>query len=271
MDKLQNQFKNGIILLVINLVKNRKILIIAVSITIVAILATLILLVLLNKKEKQKSTEREVDVEQLEIQFNDIFDNKGNEYISTVYHIEETKSGKYDIRVDIPYSHINGEIDNKINKELNDVFIKKLSQIINGGLSYTIFKMDYTTSINNDIVSLVVRCVLKEGSSAQRTIIKTYNYNIQTNEAVKIMDLIPENRQSDIQELINRRIQSEVKREQTIVDQGYNVYRRDPNSDIYILKNASEFYIADDILYIIYSYGNSNYTSKVDIIIIPLY
>ena len=85
------------------------------------------------------------------------------------------------------------------------------------------------------------------------------------------MDLIPENRQSDIQELINRRIQSEVKREQTIVDQGYNVYRRDPNSDIYILKNASEFYIADDILYIIYSYGNSNYTSKVDIIIIPLY
>ena len=188
-----------------------------------------------------------------------------------MYHIEETKSGKYDIRVDIPYSHINGEIDNKINKELNDVFIKKLSQIINGGLSYTIFKMDYTTSIKNDIVSLVVRCVLKEGSSAQRTIIKTYNYNIQTNEAVKIMDLIPENRQSDIQELINRRIQSEVKREQTIVDQGYNVYRRDPNSDIYILKNASEFYIADDILYIIYSYGNSNYTSKVDIIIIPLY
>lgn len=271
MDNLQNQFKNGIILLVINLVKNRKILIIAVSITIVAILATLILLVLLNKKEKQKSTEREVDVEQLEIQFNDIFDNKGNEYISTLYHIEETKSGKYDIRVDIPYSHINGEIDNKINKELNDVFIKKLSHIINGGLSYTIFKMDYTTSINNDIVSLVVRCVLKEGSSAQRTIIKTYNYNIQTNEAVKIMDLIPENRQSDIQELINRRIQSEVKREQTIVDQGYNVYRRDPNSDIYILKNASEFYIADDILYIIYSYGNSNYTSKVDIIIIPLY
>ena len=139
MDKLQNQFKNGIILLVINLVKNRKILIIAVSITIVAILATLILLVLLNKKEKQKSTEREVDVEQLEIQFNDIFDNKGNEYISTLYHIEETKSGKYDIRVDIPYSHINGEIDNIINKEVNDVFIKQLSQIINGGLSFAIF------------------------------------------------------------------------------------------------------------------------------------
>ena len=153
MDKLQNQFKNGIILLVINLVKNRKILIIAVSITIVAILATLILLVLLNKKEKQKSTEREVDVEQLEIQFNDIFDNKGNEYISTLYHIEETKSGKYDIRVDIPYSHINGEIDNKINKELNDVFIKKLSQIINGGLSYTIFKMDYTFDLICELLS----------------------------------------------------------------------------------------------------------------------
>lgn len=45
------------------------------------------------------------------------------------------------------------------------------------------------------------------------------------------------------------------------------MYRRDENSEIYILENATEFYVKDNILYIIYSYGNNNYTSKTDLII----
>lgn len=248
------------------LIKNKKVLLIAISIVIVVTIVAVLLIIGLNKDKKPEAEEK-IDVEQLEIQFNNIFNNTENEYISTMYHIEENKSGKYDIKADIPYIHIDTNIDNKINKEINDIFIKKLLQIINKGQNYTVLKLDYTTSINKDILSLAIRCVLKEGSNAQRTIIKTYNYDLQKGKTIKIMEIIPEQKQEEIQEIINKRIQGEIKREKTIIEQGYNVYRRDPESDIYKLENATEFYIENNILYIIYCYGNNNYTSKIDIII----
>ena len=62
-------------------------------------------------------------------------------------------------------------------------------------------------------------------------------------------------------------VKKEIKKENTIADQGYNVYRRDANSEIYRLENATEFYIKNNIMYIIYCYGNNSYTSEVDLII----
>ena len=45
------------------------------------------------------------------------------------------------------------------------------------------------------------------------------------------------------------------------------MYRRNPESSIYILENATEFFVKDGIVYIIYSYGNSSFTSEMDLII----
>ncbi len=69
-----------------------------------------------------------------------------------------------------------------------------------------------------------------------------------------------------MQEEINQKIQLKLK-EATLAEQGYNVYRRDVDSDIYKIENANEFYIKDKILYIIYCYGNNSFTSEVDLIV----
>lgn len=247
--------------------KNRKMLLITIGIVVLILVVAIVLILTFKKEPQQVETEDNIDVEQLEIDFDSLFDNVENEYIKTMYHIEEEKSGEYKIYVDIPYVNIEDEIDNKINKEINDVFSNKILQIFNESENYTILNIDYSTSINQDIISLAIKCVLKEGNTAQRTIIKTYNYDIKNQKEVEIMEVIPQDKKEDIQNQINQEIEKQIKKEETIIKQGYNVYRRDKNSDIYLLKNATEFYIENNILYIIYSYGNSNYTSEIDLII----
>lgn len=247
--------------------RDKRILLISIGV-IVVVLVVAIVLFLSFKNEPQVIEEVEsIDVEELKSNFNELFNNVENEYVGTLYDIEEEKTGKYKIKAYIPYFNIGNEIDNNINKEINDIFVNKLLQIINESEIYTIFNMDYSVNINDNVISLAIRCVYKEGNNAQRTIIKTYNYDIENQKEVNIMELIPESKVEDIQNQINKEIEKQIKREEAIAQQGYNIYRRDKESDIYILQNATEFYIQDDILYIIYCYGNSNYTSEMDLII----
>ena len=89
----------------------------------------------------------------------------------------------------------------------------------------------------------------------------------ESKEKIKIVDLIQEQKKADLQEEINQKIQLKLKKEATLAEQGYNVYRRDVESDIYKIENANEFYIKDKILYIIYCYGNNSFTSEVDLIV----
>ena len=49
---------------------------------------------------------------------------------------------------------------------------------------------------------------------------------------------------------------------------GYNTNIRDSDADMYKIENAKEFFIGDNgKLYIVYAYGNSEYTSEMDIVI----
>jgi len=59
-----------------------------------------------------------------------------------------------------------------------------------------------------------------------------------------------------------------VKREEEILTQsGYSVYVRDLNSDVYKLENITNFFLDnDEKLYIIFAYGNQNFTSELDIV-----
>lgn len=247
--------------------KNRKMLLITICGVLVLALLIITAIIIFNKKQSNKTVYEEINVEQLKSNFNGMFDNEKNDYVSTLYYINEKKSGKYEIDAYVPCVHISDQIDNKINKEINDIFMQKLLQIYNESKSYNVFKMYYASSVNNNIISLAIKCILKDGNNAQRTIIKTYNYDIENEKLIKITDLIPESKREGIQEKINQEIKTIIKKYETISNQGYNIYKRDENSNMYILENATEFYINDNILYIIYSYGNSNYTSEVDLII----
>lgn len=221
-----------------------------------------------NKTNDFKGIEEEqIDKEKLEIDFNDLFNNEENQYVSTLYKIQEEKSGKYKIDAYIPRIHLDNKIDNEVNNEINSSFVNKILQVYNDSKIYTILKINYATSIQDNRLSVIIKCSLKEGSNAQRTIIKTYNYDIESKEKIKIVDLIQEQKKADLQEEINQKIQLKLKKEATLAEQGYNVYRRDVDSDIYKIENANEFYIKDKILYIIYCYGNNSFTSEVDLIV----
>lgn len=238
---------------------------IIISIVIAILLIGIIAIILINKQNIK--TEEPIDVEKLEEQFAELYNNNENEYISTLYRIEESKTGKYKIEANIPYVNSSIDIDGKINKEIHNLFAKKLLDIYNNSEKYSLLTIDYTSSVSNNILSIAIKCLLKEGNNAQRTIIKTYNLDIENQKEISLVDVLSTNKQQEIQEQINQKIITEIKREQVIEEQGYNVYKRNPNDSIYLLENAAEFYINNNILYIIYSYGNKNYTSTVDLII----
>lgn len=248
----------------------KKILYSGIGILAIIIISVLIIILYNNGNRatnRAVKEEEQIDKEQLEIDFNDLFSNEENEYVSTLYKIQEDKSGKYKIDAYIPRIHLDDEIDNKVNSEINSSFVSKILQVYNESEVYTILKVNYATSIQDNKLSIVIKCSLKEGSNAQRTIIKTYNYDIENKEPIEIGNLIQEQKKVDLQEEINQKIQLKLKKENTLAEQGYNVYRRDINSEIYKIENAKEFYIKDNILYIIYCYGNNSFTSEVDLIV----
>ena len=246
----------------------KKIIYSAIGVLAIAILSIIIIYNSGKRTNRDKMSEEEpIDKEQLEIEFNDLFTNEENQYVSTLYKIQEEKSGKYKIDAYIPRIHLDNKIDNEVNNEINSAFVNKILQVYNDSKIYTILKINYATSIQDNRLSVIIKCSLKEGSNAQRTIIKTYNYDIESKEKIKIVDLIQEQKKADLQEEINQKIQLKLKKEATLAEQGYNVYRRDVDSDIYKIENANEFYIKDKILYIIYCYGNNSFTSEVDLIV----
>ena len=48
---------------------------------------------------------------------------------------------------------------------------------------------------------------------------------------------------------------------------GYTIYDRDYRSALYKMQNTSCFFLGDDgYLYLVYAYGNQNFTSEMDLI-----
>ena len=251
--------------------KKRNIILIGVGvILLIIILIVAIVLIKSNKKKDIVEVENkkvEIDPNKLETDFKNLFDNKGNLYVKTLYDIKVEDSGKYDIMAKIPYAQINDKIDGIINKRIHDLFVKTLLTIYDKSEQNTRLEINYTSSVNQDNISVIIKCIFKNGSNPQRTIIKTFNYRLTDFEEIKVTDILSKEQQEKVQKEIYDRIDSEIEKENRRAELGYSTYKRDARSDIYLIENASEFFVKDNILYIIYSYGNSSYTSTTDIII----
>ena len=63
------------------------------------------------------------------------------------------------------------------------------------------------------------------------------------------------------------KIKNEEKKAEDLKALGYNVFTRDTKSDMYKIKNATEFFVHNNNLYIIYAYGNDKLTSERDIVV----
>lgn len=234
------------------------------------------------KEESKLGKKTEEETEMLKTEFDQIFTNrieqeeqdskKKEEDKPLVYTKVEGKSNKlnsYDVDVHIPYINMDNEIINRYNKEIED-FVYKTSSVLESENRNIIYTVEYVANVQNGILSVMIRSNLKEGASAQRVIIQTYNYDLRNNKEISLEEILRiENvNQSELQDKIKKGITIEQKKVEDLKNLGYNIYSRDATSDIYQIENSKEFYLTHDTLYIIYAYGNETFTSEMDLIVI---
>ncbi len=235
----------------------------------------------INQKEKL-GNKTEEQIKTLKLEFDKIFNNnieiieqdsnaihKNQDLVYTRYN-KKQNTNIYEINISIPYINIKNGIIDKYNNEIEEIFISKAKSILSSENKNIIYKVDYTANIHNDILSLAIRSNLKEGTSAQRVIIKTYNYDLRNNKEISLEEIIKLEKleTNTIQNIIYNTIQEEEKKIKELEKLGHKIFDRSVNDNRYKIENSKDFYYTGKNLYIIYAYGNDEITNEIDLIII---
>lgn len=200
-----------------------------------------------------------------------IKNNREKDIVYTIYETKRVVDNRYDMDLKIPIINISNNTSvEKFNEKIQSLFVDKANDIMKNAAQNTIYSIDYMSYVNTNILSLVIRSTLKEGNNPQRVIIQTYNYNLSTNEEItlnQILEIKGLNRQT-----VENTIMNEVKlandEAENLKHLGYNVYTRDLTSNIYKLDHTDNYILGpDNKLYIIYPYGNANFTDEMDVIV----
>ena len=221
----------------------------------------------------------------LEANFNGLFTNElkvnsenlnvnkiqGNsEVIYTGYDLKNEDETYYSIDLKLPVININTSKVKEINQKIKTDFHEKANSYMRQKEMNVVYSVDYAAYINEQIISIVVKASLKEGDNSEKIIVKTYNYNILEDKEVTLEDLIKYKGTdtSFVQSTINSKIKTAYDNAVIISEQFGLMYERDLKSDIYKVENTENYFLTQDgYVYIIYSYGNNEYTNVVDVII----
>ena len=241
-----------------------------------------------NLAEEDQNIIQEKTQDEIKSDFNSLFTNtltlgnfdttgiaKLNNEQDIVYSAYENSelTENYEINIHIPVINIRSELANTYNTMTQTDFVSKANDVINQQENEvrTIYNIDYAAYVNNNILSVVIRSTLREGNSAQRVIIRTYNYNLSTNQEASLIDLITMKRlnRDDVNNKIMQVVTAENQEAENLQSMGYNtVFVRDLASDMYNIDNAGAYFLGpNQELYIVYAYGNSEFTSEMDVIL----
>ena len=271
--------------------KRLKILYITIlAICAIAVILTITLQIVKNNKEKKEELLHalsESEIDKYKNEFNDIFQNKVNyaennsykitkieskeEIVYIGYQNNEKKLNDYELDVNIPYININNEKVNEFNTQIKDIFEKKAKSILNTQSGNIVYSVKYSAYISNNILSLVIRSTLKEGTNPQRDIVQTYNYDLINQKEYTIDDILQA--KGITKKIANQKVKEEIKDAQQRSESlqkitGASTYTRDYTSDIYNINNVTEYFLGENnALYIIYAYGNENNTNEMDVIV----
>ena len=241
-----------------------------------------------NLAEEDQNIIQEKTQDEIKSDFNDLFTNtltlggfdttgiskidSEHDIVYSVYEATEL-TDNYEINIHIPVINIRSELANTYNTMTQTDFISKANDVISqqDNAVRTIYNIDYVAYVNNNILSVVIRSTLREGNSAQRVIIRTYNYNLSTNQEASLLDLITMKRlnRDDVNNKIMQVVTAENQEAENLQSMGYNtVFVRDLTSDIYSIDNAGAYFLGpNQELYIVYAYGNGEFTSEMDVIL----
>lgn len=269
--------------------KTRKI--IYISIGIICIIAAFVIIYVQYIKDSKlalvigKNDMSDDKYQELKMDFDNVFTNTitkidkteysrhyaEKELAFTGYQKKEIKEGYYSLDVNIPYINIKNEKTIEYNKEIISTFQEKSETILNNSNgNNVIYTVDYGAYVEDGILSIIIRSNLKEGTNTQRVIVQTYNYDLINNKEITIYDML--NLKNIDKNLANNKIKKEIQQSQEQIEQlkqlGYTIYERNLEDERYKIENATEFFIGqDEKLYIIYAYGNEEFTSEMDLVI----
>ncbi len=230
-----------------------------------------------------KKTAEEIDV--LKSNFNSLFTNsllinspelkarkieQKNDYVYTSYNLVNEDENYYSVNAQIPVINIDSDKVREINSKIKTEFYDLANTIMRKKEGNTIYTVSYASFINNDVLSLVIKASLKEENKSEKLMVKTYNYAISEDREISLGDLISlkETTENEVQKTIDNDIKTAYTNAKIIAEQFGNLYERDLSSDIYKTENATTFFLTQDgYVYIIYAYGNNDYTNEMDLII----
>lgn len=244
-----------------------------------------------NKLEEMLSigssgtSKQEIDEQELIAEFDNIFNNQlektnfnvnvkkqeeDKDIIYTYYDKTESNKNNHELNLQIPYINIDNEIINQYNNEIKETFQKKAENVLTTQNRNIIYTVKYQATIEDNILSLIIKSELKEGASAQRQIIKTYNYDLINNKEINLEDMIAKKglKKEEVQRKIRDRIKIEEKKVEDLKNLGYDIFKRNNEDEQYNIGNSKEFFIKNQHIYVIYAYGNENLTSEMDIVVI---
>ena len=271
--------------------KNRRLKIFYISILAVCIIAIILTIIIQIAGDNETASTNLTELTDSEIskykeEFYNIFDNKVNyaennsykisklepneEIIYSGYQSHESKINDFELEVNIPYININNDVVEEFNNQIKETFEKKAKSILNSQNNNVIYTVDYSAYVSNNILSLVVRSTLKEGTNPQRDIIQTYNYDLSNQKEYTIDDMLQ--LKGITKKQANQTIKEEIKKSQEKSEElqklGYPTYAREYTSDMYSINNVTEYFMGEnDALYVVYAYGNENNTNEMDIVV----
>lgn len=193
-----------------------------------------------------------------------------NPIVYTAYNLVNYDEAYYDVNAQIPILNINSDVANDINTQIKDEFYNKVNSIMRQTESRTIYNVSYAAFINSDVVSIVIKSSLKENDKSERVMVKTYNYSISGEKILDLNELIQLKKTTKdfVQNSIIDEIEKVAKNLEIIASEYGTVYERNIESDIYKVDNSNTYFLTDDgYVYIVYAYGNEEYTNEMDIVI----
>lgn len=256
--------------------KGKKVLIVVLLVLLVVLCLVAAGLFLFNKEQEKIAKQEEEEIINAEENFKKLFLNleyteNENDAITLSYDLEKIEEGKYEVDVNLPLVNIETDAAKAINNEITNKFGGKLLEVVKQSTSYTKYSVDYIAYTNNNIISLIIKAILKEGTEPQRVMVETYNYDLVENRLVPLAEYIEKNNleKNVIQSQIINYIREKSEGTDISLAQQYNLYVRDVRSEEYLIDNIKNYYIGKDgRLYIVFAYGNTNATETVDIVIV---
>ena len=192
------------------------------------------------------------------------------ELVYATYNLVNEDENFYSVNAQIPLLNVNTDVAKKINAEIKEEYYDKANAIMRKMDGYTVYNVSYASFVNQDILSIVIKASLKEQNKAEKVTVRTYTYSISEQREVLLQDLIKLKgvEESDIQKTIRDDIQTAYTNAKLIADEYGSLYERDVNGDLYKIENSNTYFLTQDgYVYVVYAYGNNDYTNEMDIVI----